>query len=322
LKTPGPKKLDGGMAPPVASSISSVALSDLAEGSGAVRLRNEAACQEMEHSLRRQGQLTAVIARRSGAGVEVVDGLKRLQAARRLGWRELRAEVREMDLVQAMVLVFQVNAGSHLVDVEQAWVVRSLYRDGHLSQPQIAQLLGRHKSWVCRRLMLAEGLAEGVEANLRLGLLSATAAREVARLPRGNQDPVAELIARRGLTTRQAAKLVDKLLTAPDETARRFILGDVEALASLTIKTSANGRARTAATRSPGERLVTDTLAMDRLAVRLHVQLLAQPLRALGTPAADIAARSLSELRAGLVSLCRTIDKVVGEAGVGDVEIQ
>jgi hypothetical protein len=96
----------------------------------------------------------------------------------------------------------------------------------------------------------------------------------------------------------------------------------VEALASLTIKTSANGRARTAATRSPGERLVTDTLAMDRLAVRLHVQLLAQPLRALGTPAADIAARSLSELRAGLVSLCRTIDKVVGEAGVGDVEIQ
>jgi len=165
-------------------------------------------------------------------------------------------------------------------------------------------------------------LSEGVEANLRLGLVSATAAREIARLPRGNQDPVAELITRRGLTTRQAAKLVDKLLTAPDETARGFILGDVEALASLTTRTSADGRARRDATRSPGERLVTDTLAMDRLAVRLHVRLLAQPLRALGAPAADIAARSLSELRAGLVSLCRTIEKVVGEAGVGDVEIQ
>jgi len=315
-------KLGGAMAPPVASSFSTVALTDLTEGLGAVRLRNEAACQEMERSLTRQGQLTAVIARRSGGGVEVVDGLKRLHAARRLGWRELKAEVREMDLVQTMVLVFQANAGSHLVEIEEAWVVRSLYRDGHLNQPQIARLLGRHKSWVCRRLMLAEGLSEGVEANLRLGLVSATAAREIARLPRGNQDPVAELITRRGLTTRQAAKLVDKLLVAPDETARGFILGDVEALASLTTRTSADGSARTAATRSPGERLVTDTLAMDRLAVRLHVRLLAQPLRALGAPAADIAVRSLSELRAGLVSLCRTIEKVVGEAGVGDVEIQ
>ena len=154
------------MAPPVASSFSTVALTDLTEGLGAVRLRNEAACQEMERSLTRQGQLTAVIARRSGGGVEVVDGLKRLQAARRLGWRELQAEVREMDLVQAMVLVFQANAGSHLVEVEEAWVVRSLYRDGHLSQPQIARLLGRHKSWVCRRLMLAEGCSRRVSKRI------------------------------------------------------------------------------------------------------------------------------------------------------------
>jgi ParB-like chromosome segregation protein Spo0J len=227
-----------------------------------------------------------------------------------------------MDLVQAMVLVLQANASSHLAEVEEGWVVRSLYRDAHLSQPQIARLLGRHKSWVCRRLMLAEGLSEGVEANLRLGLVSATAAREIARLPRGNQDPVAQVIARRGLTTRQAAKLVDDILAAPDETARRLILCETEARTHPTTKTSANGGSRAGATRPPGERLVGDTLAMGRLAVRLHARLLAQPLRALGTPAADIAVRSLSELRPGLVSLCRTIEKVVGQAGVGDVELE
>ena len=69
--------------------------------------------------------------------------------------------------------------------------MRSLYRDDRLTQPQIAQLLGRDKSWVCRRLVLAEGLADGVEASVRLGLLSATAARDVARLPRGNQEACA-----------------------------------------------------------------------------------------------------------------------------------
>jgi hypothetical protein len=35
----------------------------------------------------------------------------------------------------------------------------------------------------CRRLLLAEGLHEEVAAHVRLGLISATIAREVGRLP-------------------------------------------------------------------------------------------------------------------------------------------
>ena len=66
-----------------------------------------------------------------------------------------------------------------------------MYRDDRLTQPQIGQLLGRDKSWVCRRLVLAKGLAESVAADVRLGLVSATAAREVGRLPRehGHMPP-------------------------------------------------------------------------------------------------------------------------------------
>lgn len=74
---------------------------------------------------------------------------------------------------------------------------------------------------MCRRLVLAEGPAESVTADVRLGLVSATAAREVGRLPRGNQEQVAQVIARRGLTTRQTTGLVDQLLTAGDARARR-----------------------------------------------------------------------------------------------------
>jgi hypothetical protein len=61
------------------------------------------------------------------------------------------------------------NARQQLSDLEEAWLVRALYREDRLNQPQIAQLVGRHKSWVCRRLVLAEGLTSNVEPVVRLG---------------------------------------------------------------------------------------------------------------------------------------------------------
>jgi len=47
--------------------------------------------------------------------------------------------------------LWQSNARQALSDLEEAWLVRALYRDDRLTQPQIAQLLGRHKSWVFGR---------------------------------------------------------------------------------------------------------------------------------------------------------------------------
>ncbi|MBK6519966.1 MAG: hypothetical protein IPG04_39000, partial [Polyangiaceae bacterium] len=46
--------------------------------------------------------------------------------------------------------------------------MRALYREHGLLQPAIAQRLGRHKSWVHRRLMLVEALDPAVQADVRL----------------------------------------------------------------------------------------------------------------------------------------------------------
>ena len=43
---------------------------------------------------------------------------------------------------------------------EEALVVHSLSHEDGLSQGEIAVLLGRHKSWVCRRLSLVERLSD------------------------------------------------------------------------------------------------------------------------------------------------------------------
>ncbi len=163
----------------------SVAVNELGDRLSALRLMSEPAQRAIEASLVRYGQLSPVICSREATAVSVVDGFKRLRAAVRLGWSELKVMVHESpDAGASQLLLWQSNQGNGLTDLEQAWLVRSLYREAKLTQPQIAHLFTRHKSWVSRRLMLAEGLSEAVEAQLRLGLLSATLAREVARLPR------------------------------------------------------------------------------------------------------------------------------------------
>ena len=74
--------------------------------------------------------------------------------------------------------------------MEEAWIIQALVREDGMSQVEVAELLGRHKSWVCRRLALIERLGPKAKDDLRVGLLSPTAARQIVRLPEGNQaDP-------------------------------------------------------------------------------------------------------------------------------------
>jgi ParB-like chromosome segregation protein Spo0J len=246
------------------------------------------------------GQLTPVQAYRVGTSLELFDGLKRLRAARELSWPRLRVEVHGLDAAGAKVRLLCCNASSSLADLEEAWLVRSLYREDQLSQPQIALLLSRHKSWVCRRLALAESLSDELSASVRLGLVSATAAVELARLQRCNQDSVTRVVTQRGLTTRQTAQLVQRLLAAPPEQWPGLL-----APASTPPPPPPRGGA---ARRTPGEQLVADAWAMKRLAARLHARLLERSLTSLGAPACAVVCAELAELRSTLGALSTTLD--------------
>ena len=260
----------------------------------------------MQQSLLRDGQLVAVVCSRHAGTLELVDGFKRLVGARELGWSTLRAEIHEIAGPATKLLLWQSNTRQPLTALEEAWVVRALYRDDRLTQPQIAQLLGRHKSWVCRRLVLAEDLVEGVEASVRLGLLSATAAQEVARLQRCNQEACAQVIARRGLTTRQATLLVDRLVAAPDEGARAVLLAEAEGSASASPTVPATRRP----SMTPSEAIVADAEVIGSRAARLHARLLERPLATLGTEAEQLVTRRLVELRSVVGALHRTLAQI------------
>lgn len=155
------------------------------------------------------GQITPLVVRERLRGYEVIDGFKRLRAARTLGWTALWVHVADVRGAQAKVQILHSNRREGLTEIEEAWIIHALHREDGLTQPEIGRLLGHHKSWVNRRLLLAEALSEELQADLRLRLVGATTARELCRLPRGNQREVGAVCVRRGLTTRQTQVLVD-----------------------------------------------------------------------------------------------------------------
>ena len=98
--------------------------------------------------------------------------------------------------------------------MEEALVVHSLCHDDGLSQVEIAGLLGRHKSWVSRRVALIARLSDEVQERIRLGLLPASLGAELARLQRCNQLQVLESsIKTHHLTWRETRKVVSAMLS-------------------------------------------------------------------------------------------------------------
>ncbi|MGA8498878.1 MAG: ParB N-terminal domain-containing protein, partial [Xanthobacteraceae bacterium] len=193
------------------------------------RLCDPAAEEAMARSLQRYGQIAPVVVCQHEGGTEVVDGFKRLAAARLLlpRWASLSVRVLAVDERGAKAAIYGLNrVGGSTHELEEAWIVHALVREDGLSQVEAAALLGRHKSWVCRRLALLERLAAEAKEDLRLGLLSVSVARQVVRLPAGNQAEVLQVARREALNTAEVRGVVDLLLGSASRDQEQYVLAE------------------------------------------------------------------------------------------------
>jgi ParB-like chromosome segregation protein Spo0J len=195
------------------------------------RLADPPAEEAMAGSLRRWGQLSPVVACVRGADLELLDGFKRWSAAQQLGPTSLSVRVVELDEPLAKAAILGLNRGQRAArELEEAWIVQALVRDDGRTQVEAAQLLGQHKSWVCRRLAMLERLSEAVVEDLRLGLLGPALARQLVRLPAGNQESVLALTRRESLTAQEVGGVIDLLHGASPEQAAFVLAKPREAL--------------------------------------------------------------------------------------------
>jgi ParB-like chromosome segregation protein Spo0J len=284
-----------------------VEIAALGERLSALRLCDAEALTTLRRSLAQHGQLAAVTLFAEPGGLEIIDGFKRVRAARALGWATLVARIDDVGAVDAKLRLRELHDRHRLTELEEAWVVRSLYREDRLPQPEIARRMNRHKSWVWRRLMLVEALDPLVQTDVRLGLIAPRAAVAVSRLPRGNQPAASAVVVRRGLTVRQTELLVDDALAQQDPTARAALLArrlDGPAIGKPP------GPRPSRATRSEADWMSLDILRVREIAARLEARLWSTPLEVLAPPAAELIRDALVRLSPVL----RALDEVIGTA--------
>jgi ParB family transcriptional regulator, chromosome partitioning protein len=190
-----------------------VALAALGQQYRRYRLTDPAAEEAMAGSLGRWGQLSPVVACVRAGQLEVLDGFKRQAAAHRVaGLSTLSVRVVAVDERLAKAAILGLNRGQRATrELEEAWIVQALVRDDGLTQVEAAHLLGQHKSWVCRRLALLEKLSAAVKEDLRLGLVGPALARQLTRLPVGNQEAVLALTRREALTAHEVSGVIELL---------------------------------------------------------------------------------------------------------------
>jgi ParB-like chromosome segregation protein Spo0J len=287
-----------------------VQIAPLGERLSALRLCDATALATVRRSLVQHGQLSALTLFIAGNGLEIIDGFKRVRAARALGWPTLLAQIDDMGSIDAKLRLRELHDRRGLTELEEAWLVRSLYREDRVAQPEIARRMGRHKSWVWRRLMLVESLDPDVQADVRLGLIAARSAVAVSRLPRGNQQTASAVVIRRGLTVRQTDLLVEEVLEEPDDARREALLA--RRLAGPAPGTPPGPRP-SRAMRSEADWMAADILRIHALAARLEVRLLATPLATFAPAATELMRDALARLSPVLRALDGVIGSVTGE---------
>lgn len=209
-----------------------VALAELGQRYRRYRLADPEAEDAMAGSLRRWGQLAPVVACVRSDKLELLDGFKRHAAARQIAGMTLSVRVLEVDERAAKAAILGLNRGQRATrELEEAWIVQGLVREDQMTQVEAAHLLGRHKSWVCRRLALLEKLSVAVKEDLRLGLVGPSLARQLTRLPAGNQEALLALTRRDMLTAQEVSGVIDLLQGASQEQAAFVLAKPREALA-------------------------------------------------------------------------------------------
>lgn len=201
-----------------------VPLQDLDLALARLRQLPQAAVREKTESMRRRGQLSPLVAAEQDGTLVLIDGFLRYQAARKLGLESLLVAVVQVSATQMKAQIYLRNRERGLQLLEECRLIRELCDLDGLSQIEVADLLERHKSWVCRRLALLRSLSPHLLAHDVIGGLPGGSIRRLAQLPPRNQEQLMAAADRDGIAPHEVGALADLFRRAPDPLARSYVL--------------------------------------------------------------------------------------------------
>ena len=180
------------------------------------------ALEELAESIRQHGILQPLSVRRNGISYELIAGERRLRAARLAGISEIPCIIMNMDDRESGMAAMIENLQRQDLDfIEEAQGISRLSKDFHMSQEQIAQLLGKSQSAVANKLRILKHSDTVLEA-LRSNGLTERHARALLRLTEDEQklSAIAQ-ITRQNMSVAHTEKYIESLLREkPEKTTK------------------------------------------------------------------------------------------------------
>src|SRR3954467_15162635 len=192
---------------------------------------DQQALAELAASIRSQGLMQPLLVRPVDRDrYELITGERRWRAAQMAGLEEVPAVVREVpdEAALAMSLIENIQR-ENLNPMEEANGVQRLIEEFKMTHEQAADAVGRSRSATTNLLRLLK-LAKPVQEMLMEGALEMGHARALLALDGARQIEVANRVASRHLSVRDAEGLVQQMLRGPTARARQKIDRDLARL--------------------------------------------------------------------------------------------
>jgi ParB family chromosome partitioning protein len=178
---------------------------------------DEAGLQELADSIRENGLIQPLVVRQAGDRFELIAGERRLRASQLAGLEELPVVVKDVTDAEAYALALVENIQREdLNPIEEANAYRRLMDEFGNTQSQLAEQLGKSRSTIANAVRLLN-LPASVQQMVADGDLSAGHARVLVPLGDNKARTLAKKIARRGLSVREAEKLVKSVQDQEDD---------------------------------------------------------------------------------------------------------
>ena len=181
---------------------------------------DEAGLDELAASIKAQGLIQPIVVRDVGRGqYELVAGERRWRAAKKAGFAEIPALVRDIPAQSALAVALIENIQrEELTALEEAHALRRLIDEFRLSQQQAADAIGRSRAAVANLLRLLD-LPEPIRELLDDGRLEMGHARALLTLPAARAIALADKAATQGWSVRELEKAV-RLAQLPKSSGR------------------------------------------------------------------------------------------------------
>ncbi len=178
---------------------------------------------QLAQSIRHQGIIQPLLVRKTDDGHQLISGERRLRAAGLAGLDTVPVIVKQIDDMQMLEIAIVENIQrQNLNPLEEARAYRQLLDQFGLSQPQIAERVGKSRPTVANFMRLLQ-LPDVIQDDLNQGRLSMGHARALLGVKdQDEQQRVSQLIQTKSLSVRQTEDLIRKLNLQADATQKKM----------------------------------------------------------------------------------------------------